>query len=241
MKRIIKLSLALLVVFSLCSIAFADSPKDGYSPPIAENIKYKGNLLDANIHWASKDIDLVVQEGIMNGYPDNTFKPDKELNRLELAVVLDRVFDFNFDTIRFIKMPELKDNFDDVYDGKWYSASLIEATFFGVLDSNDRQFRPNKLVTRMEVAKAIQKSFEAKSLNVVMTEMFPIYEDTKNLKSDEISALSFVFNTSIMKGKGNNTFAPYEPISRAELATVLKRTMDTIKVAGSFGQTTGLN
>jgi len=51
------------------------------------------------------------------------------------------------------------------------------------------------------------------------------------LSSDENSALSFVFNTGIMKGLDNNTFAPDKPITRAELATALKRTLNTLEVA----------
>lgn len=233
MKRLIYLSFAILLAFFMSSTGFAESSKDGYSPPPVQGIKYKGNLLDVNNHWASKDIEFVIQEGIMQGYPEGTFKPNQHINRLELAVVLDRLFNFNFDTIRFIKQPELKDKFDDVYDGNWYSASLLETTFYGVLDNKDRKFRPNDPVTRIEVAKAIQKSFEAKDFNVVMTEMFPIHEDTKTLQNEDISALSFVFNTGIMKGKANNTFGPNEPITRAELATVIKRTKDTLKIANN--------
>lgn len=193
--------------------------------------KLKNGYSDVDKHWASPKIYNITEKGIMNGYPDNSFKPDQHVNRLEFAITLDRTFDFNFNAVTFIKQPELKDMFDDVYDGKWYSTPLLEATFFGVLRSEDRMFRPNEEVTRIEAAKAIKKSFEAKNLGVMMTQMFPIYEDTKKLAPDESSALSFVFNTGIMKGYGNNTFAPHEPITRAELAVALERTLKTLEVA----------
>lgn len=86
-------------------------------------------------------------------------------------------------------------------------------------------------ITRMEVAKTVMKSFEVKKLSVMTTLMFPIYDDTADLTPEESSALSFIFNTGIMKGRGNNNFFPNDVLTRAELATVLARTLDTLQYA----------
>lgn len=48
---------------------------------------------DYSTHWAVKDIDLAIERGLMKGYPDGTFKPDKPVTRAELAVVLNRLYD----------------------------------------------------------------------------------------------------------------------------------------------------
>lgn len=48
---------------------------------------------DYSTHWAAKDIDRVIERGLMKGYPDGTFKPDKPITRAELAVVLNRIYD----------------------------------------------------------------------------------------------------------------------------------------------------
>ena len=42
-------------------------------------------------HWAAAAIDLVTKKGLMNGYPDGTFKPDSPLTRAQLAQVLQRL------------------------------------------------------------------------------------------------------------------------------------------------------
>ncbi len=65
----------------------------------------------------------------------------------------------------------------------------------------------------------------------MMTLMFPIYDDTTELTPEESSALSFVFNTGIMIGRSNDNFYPDAPLTRAELATVLVRTQDTLQYA----------
>lgn len=41
--------------------------------------------------WSVEDIELVAQKGIMLGYPDNTFMPDKQITRREAAVICGRI------------------------------------------------------------------------------------------------------------------------------------------------------
>lgn len=38
--------------------------------------------------WSAKNIDLVSDLGLMNGYPDGTFKPAQPVTREEIATVL---------------------------------------------------------------------------------------------------------------------------------------------------------
>ena len=47
---------------------------------------------------------------------------------------------------------------------------------------------------------------------------------------EESSALSFVFNTGIMRGRTEDKFYPYDPITRAEMAVVLNRTLATMNM-----------
>lgn len=46
---------------------------------------------DVSGHWAEKNIRNLYFSGIMNGYPDGTFKPDAPITRAELAKVVDEV------------------------------------------------------------------------------------------------------------------------------------------------------
>lgn len=49
---------------------------------------------DYETHWAAKDIDLAIERGLMKGYPDGTFKPDKPVTRAELAVIIRRIIEY---------------------------------------------------------------------------------------------------------------------------------------------------
>ena len=46
---------------------------------------------DAIGHWAEKEIRRAFERGLLRGYPDGSFRPDKPVTRAELAVVLGRL------------------------------------------------------------------------------------------------------------------------------------------------------
>lgn len=41
--------------------------------------------------WGYDDLQLAVEEGVINGYPDGTFKPENNLTRHEMAVICGRL------------------------------------------------------------------------------------------------------------------------------------------------------
>lgn len=48
---------------------------------------------DVTGHWAEKAIRRCMERGLLKGYPDGSFQPDKPVTRAELAVILDRMED----------------------------------------------------------------------------------------------------------------------------------------------------
>lgn len=70
--------------------AIADGIADGYK------LKKKGEstmagFTDTNGHWAESDIEHLKELGIIGGYPDGTFKPDKPITRAEVAAIVARM------------------------------------------------------------------------------------------------------------------------------------------------------
>lgn len=58
-------------------------------PEYKEEIVLKPD--DLTDHWAEASCRKAKAKAVMKGYPDGSFKPDKELTRAELAVILDRL------------------------------------------------------------------------------------------------------------------------------------------------------
>lgn len=51
------------------------------------------NRTDAAGHWAQADIDRLRELGIMSGYPDGSFRPDRAATRAELATIICRLIE----------------------------------------------------------------------------------------------------------------------------------------------------
>lgn len=62
---------------------------DGFKIPKKEENAV--GFSDTQKHWAKADIEKVAAKGIMSGYADNTFKPEKTVTRAELATVIARL------------------------------------------------------------------------------------------------------------------------------------------------------
>ena len=183
---------------------------------------------DIQGHWAVQEVEQVYQKGIMKGIAKDKYAPNQAVTRAEVAVCLDRIFDLNYDHLGFIKKPSPADYFDDVAAGQWYSEAIIRAGLYDIFNLDTRKFDPKRPATRLEVAVAIDKVFQAKKLSVVTTEIWPVYEDTAGLSHDEQLTVAFMFNSGIMKGRSANRFQPTAQITRAELAVVINRTLATL-------------
>ena len=56
-----------------------------------ESYKTNNSFNDTSNHWASSYIETVKSKGIINGYSDNTFKPDNKVTRAEAIVMISKM------------------------------------------------------------------------------------------------------------------------------------------------------
>lgn len=185
-----------------------------------------GDFIDIKGHWAEQEILTCTKLDIMSGMGTNQagariFAPDNLVSNAQLAVVLQRTFQLDYGNIRFIKQPLASDYFKDVEDQAWYSDALVMCAINHVFDSKT-QFNPMGSISRIELAQAIYRSFNAKDINIPMILMMPVFNDTQELNQEDSNAMVFVNNTGIMTGN-NGYFRPSDPVRRAELARVLNR------------------
>lgn len=209
----------------LLLIAFLLIPNTGFA---------QTPFTDIEDHWAISDIEKVYHKGLMKGTAKDIFAPNKEISRAELAVCLDRIFDLNYDNLRFIKEPSPADFYDDVPENEWYSEAVLRTGLHNIFEVQDRKFKPSQSVTRIEIACAIDRAFDVKKLSVITTQIWPMYSDTAKLNQEEQNAICFMYNTGIMKGKSAKHFVPYGKLTRAELAVIFNRTLATLENAEQY-------
>ena len=97
-----------------------------------------------NEYWARPPIEYLATLGIIGGYPDNTFRPDRQLTRAELSTLLVNAASLE------PKVPNTN-LFTDVPPSHW-AASYINVAFRNkyIYGYPDGTFMPSKALTRAE-------------------------------------------------------------------------------------------
>ena len=79
-------------VVAVCRPMYKEETGETSPPPAGGPPPLSGEAKDDIVgHWAEEDIRWCVAHGLMKGYPDGSFQPDRAVTRAELAAVLRRL------------------------------------------------------------------------------------------------------------------------------------------------------
>ena len=107
---------------------------------VAHTVSFSDVPADA---WYAEAVNTLASLGMINGYPDGTFRPDAPITRAEFCVI----------ALAFAYEPEDFDcDFRDVSTRDWFYDYVAQATSYGWISGSDRSFRPNECITRAEVS-----------------------------------------------------------------------------------------
>ena len=117
-------------------------------------VEGESTFTDSNTHWAAKAIAWAQETGVVNGYEDNTFRPNRAVTREELAQML-----YNYAKYKEITLPALGD-LSKFPDGdkvsSWARTAMSWATGLQVIGGyEDTTLRPGGSTTRAEAASMI--------------------------------------------------------------------------------------
>lgn len=104
-----------------------------------------GELTDIDSSYAKKEIGSLVEAGIISGYADGSFQPQKAMTRAELAKIL--VLSMGLE-----EKPEKADAFLDVEANSWYRGYVGALVASGITQgTSPTSFSPEASVTREEL------------------------------------------------------------------------------------------
>ncbi|RHW31377.1 S-layer homology domain-containing protein [Lysinibacillus yapensis] len=118
------------------------------------NMNEKTNLVDGANHWASPYIKAIQTEkpGVIDGYPDGTFKPNRFVTREEMTKMIVLAYNFERNTSRSLQ-------FDDV--SGWATDYIEILASLGIIYGNgDGRFAPKAHVNRAQAASMIHLANE---------------------------------------------------------------------------------
>ena len=87
-------------------------------------------FVDVKGHWAERAIGSEYQAKRITGYPDGLFRPDANITRAEAAVILNKIFERNFDNLSLLKCKNalMLKRFIDLDETFWGYNDMVEAT-----------------------------------------------------------------------------------------------------------------
>lgn len=160
-------------------------------------------------HWANSSIMFLADKGILSGYPDGSFKPDKSVNREEfvkMLIVALGLYDKNSEC-----------QFEDVDKESWYYPYVASACKNEIVNGMGNIFGSGENITREQAATMIYRSA------VMFNKTFE--EGMKFIDGDSISeyakeAVSAIAGT-VINGDENGNFNPFASTTRAQAAKMI--------------------
>ncbi len=112
----------------------------------------KMQFSDTKGHWAEKYILAAADYGLLNGYPDGSFRPDDKMKRAEIAAIINKYWDIQ----GFV--PEYADaNVTDI-ESHWAKRLILALYNHRFVDLyQDNSFKPDAALKRAEVAQILNR------------------------------------------------------------------------------------
>lgn len=227
-KKIISILIALAVIFNCFGVLAA-------------------TFSDIEEHWAKAEIEALTEKKIINGYDDQTFGPEDSVIRADALLLASR-------TIGSIDVERA--DYLEASNEKYYS-NLMALGYTGYektlsfLIYNDlytyeelRDFLNNKQgdkpLKRVEAAeilvKILNKTEEANKMKSKLD-----FKDADDIASSKKGFVAYCQQEGLMKGMEDNKFCPDQPVTRAQMATILYRILNTVETVYSQGVVTEVN
>mgnify|MGYP004644576939 FL=1 len=175
---------------------------------------------DVDNHWAKDSIEKLSQINIVKGYEDNTFRPDKNMTRAEVATIINRLIGAQKESLKYIP---------DLDRQSWYSSEIRKSVQTGVIMGDENGYvRPTSYVTREEVVTMLSRAFYVSG----NTRLAKNYIDEEEISKWSKDYFATFVNYKYIMGYEDETIRPKAYITRSEFVTLLGRMFNTIAVGG---------
>ncbi len=225
-KKVLSFVLCFMILMS--SMAFAASFQD---------------VTKESHSWAYDAIYDMADKGIINGISETEFAPDVNVTKVQAMLLIARILGYNttavtdnINSIYSVYSEDLSD-LDTIY--KKELAYLIFRDVFTadeILDT-DLDAPLSREEAALYITKAADGVEEMNDISVVLN----TFADDTDISEDFRKAVYYVRDQELMNGTGDNNFSPKANVTRAQMATLLYRMMDTIDITITKGTVDSVN
>jgi hypothetical protein len=194
----------------------AVAPLVSPAPTFAQTVNFSDVPDD---YWAKNFITEIVKMGIMDGFPNGTFKPDAPVTRAQFAAMLYRANDEEY-----WDKPDIRDSvdFDDVSSRYWAATSIDSAYTTGFMRPYlGNFFRPDQIIPREQVFVSL-----ANGLGYTSTQepsnVLSIYDDASSISDYALAPLTAAtVNQLVVNYPNVAKLNPDSNATRAEVAAAI--------------------
>ncbi|RPK31414.1 cellulase family glycosylhydrolase [Paenibacillus xylanexedens] len=167
-------------------------------------------------HWAALAIKRAAALGIVQGYPDGTYKPAEPITRAQFIKMLSNAFKWQGEQDELIFT-------DNGEIGAWAKDAIAQAVNRGVINGyDDGSFRPNREITRTEMIVILGRVLGLDRSAIEQTG----FADDATIPAWGKGIVEALRELVIVAGHSNNRFAPNDAPTRTEALVVILRALD---------------
>ncbi len=181
---------------------------------VTKNISKKDSDVDG--HWAKDAILDLMKRGIASGNEKGYFEPDKRATRAEFAQMAATAFSYYTNSNTQV--------FDDVTLQDWYFYSVMALNNENIVSGvSDKNFAPQSLLTREQMATIIYRILSAKKVELKTSEIVT-FIDENQISPWAKEAVNVLQQNGLVSGR-DGKFDPQGYATKAEIASVLQRVL----------------
>ncbi|MBQ9921502.1 MAG: S-layer homology domain-containing protein, partial [Clostridia bacterium] len=175
---------------------------------------------DISGHWGESYINFVSDRTLFGGTSPTEFSPEETMTRGMFITVLGRMH--GLDQTKY----DGNTGYTDVPATEYYAPYIQWAKETGIMaGTSDTTFAPEEPITRATMAVAIKNYTDKGGFTFEILAETEGFNDLAGLDDATVSAINAVKNVGIINGKGEGRFDPNGISTRAEVATVMERTI----------------
>ena len=169
-----------------------------------------------NTDFGNKEILALHQNGVIDGFPDGTFRGSQSLKREEATKLIMAGLNKQGDS----KLPTFSDVKADSVWMPYVDAALDHGVMFG---HRDGKFGFGDYLTRQQMASILVRAFELKPVGKTVD-----FKDMKDASVSHQQDIQVLAQNGITFGFSDGTFRPNEVIDRATFSVFLYRALEKI-------------
>jgi len=169
------------------------------------------SFTDIENNWAKEFILKAAETGIMNGYPDGTFRPEQNVTRAQAATMLVRSLGLT---------TKEQAPFTDIasYDAGT-QAEIAAAYAYGLIKGTDGKFNPGLPVTRAQLAVMINRAYEYQQKQPYAVKGKAPFSDIASYDAETKHAITMLYEQGIIIGS-EGKYSPGAMTKRSHAAKI---------------------